>query len=329
MLSGFGASAGRPAAVPALCPDARSILPEPVPLTQPIVTRFAPSPSGHLHVGHAFAARFAWHAARPDGPQGAAGRFLLRLEDIDSARCRPEFEESILRDLAWLGLSPAAPPLRQSERMPAYLEALHRLQAAGLLYPCFCTRARIRSEILGSSQAPHGPEGALYPGFCRAIAPAEAAARIAAGESHAWRLDSAGAARRVGRLVWRDIDSGSQDADATLLGDVVLARKDVPTSYHLSVVVDDAAQGITLVTRGADLAYASHLHRVLQALLDLPVPEWRHHPILLRRDGKRLAKRDRDLTIRELRNTRLTPARVLDLAARWAVDGPPADLTGI
>ncbi len=314
--------------MPGASPQARSVLPEPVTVSKPIVTRFAPSPSGYLHVGHAFAALFAWRAARATGSQDEAGRFLLRMEDIDRERCRPEFEAAILQDLAWLGLSPAEAPLRQSDRMAAYRAALHRLEAAGLLYPCFCTRAQIRTEIQGSSQAPHGPEGALYPGTCRAIGPAEAADRIAAGESHAWRLDSAAAAVRAGRPAWRDIDAGSRPADATLLGDVVLARKDVPTSYHLSVVVDDAAQGVTLVTRGADLAYASNLHRVLQALLDLPVPDWQHHPVLLRRDGKRLAKRDRDLTVRELRARGLSPDRVLDLAANWAEAGPPADLAG-
>ncbi|MFC3231382.1 tRNA glutamyl-Q(34) synthetase GluQRS [Marinibaculum pumilum] len=288
------------------------------------VTRFAPSPSGMLHVGHAYAAHMAWRAAAT----AEGGRFLLRLEDIDRDRCRPEFETAILEDLHWLGLAPAAPPWRQSDRFPVYRQALERLRDAGLVYPCFCTRAQIRAEIAASAQAPHGPEGAIYPGTCRSLEPAEAAARIAAGAAHAWRLDSAAAAARVGRLAWHDLDAGTATADAGLLGDVVLARKEVPTSYHLAVVIDDAAQGITLVTRGEDLRYACHLHRVLQALLDLPVPVWRHHPILLRHDGKRLAKRDRDLTIRELRDRGMSPAALLDLADRWAAEGPPSGEIG-
>ena len=184
-------------------------------------TRFAPSPSGLLHVGHAFAAHFAWQAAR----QGQDGRFLLRLEDIDRDRCRPEFEAAILEDLHWLGLVPAAPPWRQSARFPVYRQALDRLRAAGLVYPCFCTRAQIRAEIAASAQAPHGPEGAIYPGTCRGLDPAAAAARIASGEAHAWRLDAAAAATRAGRVAWRDLDAGVTAADAGLLGDVVLARK--------------------------------------------------------------------------------------------------------
>jgi len=285
----------------------------------PATTRFAPSPSGHLHLGHAFAAFYAHTLA------GVQGRFLLRLEDIDGARCRPEFEASIRRDLEWLGLAPAGAVWRQSERLPAYAAALDRLRSMGLVYPCFCTRAEIRAEVEGSARAPHGPEGALYPGICRRLSPAEAADRIAVGAAHAWRLDSAAAAAFAGTVRWRDLETGSQVADAALLGDAVLARKDVPTSYHLAVVMDDAAQGVTLVTRGEDLRYASHLHRLLQALLDLPVPDWRHHPILLRADGKRLAKRDRALTIRELQAGGWTPGQVLALARNWAERGPPPE----
>lgn len=288
----------------------------------PNTTRFAPSPSGLLHIGHAFAALFAHRAAH----DGGAGRFLLRLEDIDLERCRPEFAAAILEDLTWLGLAPEGPVWRQSERFAVYAAALERLRQEGLVYPCFCTRAEIRTEIERSANAPHGPEGPLYPGTCRRLDPAEAAARVAAGEPHAWRLDSAAAAARAGRVHWHDLDTGIREADAGVLGDAVLARKDVPTSYHLAVVLDDAAQGVTLVTRGEDLRYACHLHRLLQALLDLPVPRWRHHPVLLRRDGKRLAKRDRALTIRELREAGHAPAEVLALAERWAESGPPEGL---
>lgn len=284
------------------------------------VTRFAPSPTGHLHVGHAFAAFYAHRQA------GDKGRFLLRLEDIDQGRCRPEFEGAIAQDLEWLGLHPQGPVWRQSERMPAYAAALERLRAMDLVYPCFCTRAEIRAEIDRSASAPHGPEGPLYPGTCRALERAEAAARIARGDPHAWRLDSAAAGRMAGPVSWRDLDTGHQCADPALLGDVVLARREVPTSYHLAVVVDDAAQGVTLVTRGEDLRYASHLHRLLQALLDLPVPDWRHHRLLLRADGKRLAKRDAALTIGALRAAGWEPDRVLALARAWAADGPPAVL---
>jgi glutamyl-Q tRNA(Asp) synthetase len=261
------------------------------------ITRFAPSPSGHLHLGHAYAALVAHAAARATG-----GRFLVRIEDIDSDRCRPEFEAAIFEDLAWLGLAWDMPVLRQSARARAYADALARLGTLGLLYPCFCTRAEIRAEIASSPSAPHGPEGPLYPGTCRVLTTEERAARIAAGTPHALRLDARRAVERAGTLTWTDADAGQVIAAAEDLGDVVLARAGIATSYHLAVVVDDAFQGVTLVTRGADLFHATHVHRLLQALLDLPTPRYRHHRLITGVDGKRLATRDGATALRVLRS---------------------------
>jgi glutamyl-Q tRNA(Asp) synthetase len=275
----------------------------------PAVTRFAPSPTGLLHLGHAYAALFAWRAAREAG-----GRFLLRIEDIDPGRCRPEHDAAILEDLAWLGLDWDGPVRRQSEHLADYTGALDRLRGMGLVYPCFCTRADIAREIAAAGHAPHGPDGPLYPGLCRALGAGERVARIAAGEAHAWRLDVAAAAAEAGPLHWTDRSHGTIAADPESLGDVVLARKDVATSYHLAVTVDDALQGVTLVTRGEDLFHATHVHRLLQALLDLPVPEWQHHPLLTGPEGRRFAKRDRALTLRALREAGHTPAEVRAMA---------------
>ncbi len=272
------------------------------------ITRFAPSPTGHLHLGHAHAALFAQRAA------GADGRFLLRIEDIDPGRCDPAFEAAIIEDLAWLGLSWEEPVRRQSAHLDDYAVALARLRDMELLYPCFCTRREIREEIARSTQAPHaplhGPEGPLYPGTCKRLDKAERRTRLDAGHAHALRLDVARAARRTGSLAWHDRDRGTQTATSAQFGDVVLARKDIATSYHLAVTLDDARQGITLVTRGDDLFAASHIHRLLQALLDLPVPEWRHHGLLTDTDGKRLAKRGKAAAIRTLRAAGHSPADV-------------------
>ncbi len=278
-------------------------------MPSPIVTRFAPSPTGHLHLGHALSALFAFRAAREGG-----GRFLLRIEDIDRTRCRPEFEAAVKEDLAWLGLTWEEPVRRQSEHFDDYRAALDRLEGMGVLYPCFCTRRQVQAEIAASPAAPHGPDGPLYPGTCRALAAPERARRIAAGVPYAIRLDAAAAIRRCGALHWHDHRRGRQAAAPERLGDVVLARKEVPASYHLAVTIDDALQGVTLVTRGADLFDATHVHRLLQALLDLPVPEYHHHPLLTGADGKRLAKRDRAATLRELRAAGRTPAEVLAMA---------------
>ncbi|MCY4394689.1 MAG: tRNA glutamyl-Q(34) synthetase GluQRS [Rhodospirillaceae bacterium] len=289
-----------------------------------LVTRFAPSPTGHLHLGHVWSAWQAWRRARDEG-----GRFLLRIEDIDAGRCRPEYEAAILDDLAWLGLEWERPVLRQSDHLDRYGAALATIREQGLAYPCFCTRADIRREIEAAGAAPHGPPddlpgnqqdpmgGLRYPGTCRGLSAAERQARIGRGDAHAWRLDAAAAAARFGALTWRDEEAGAVAADPAPSGDVVLARKDVPTSYHLAVTVDDARQGVTLVVRGADLFAATHVHRLLQAILGLPAPLYCHHPLLLDAEGKRFAKRDRSLTLRALREEGLSPAEVIALAENW------------
>ncbi len=273
------------------------------------VTRFAPSPTGYLHLGHAHSALFAWRAAHDVG-----GRFLLRIEDVDKARCRPEFEAAILEDLAWLGLAWESPPRRQSEHMADYADALDRLDRLGLLYPCFCTRKEIRAEIAGAARAPHGPEGPLYPGTCRSLGEDQRRERRASGAAYALRLDVAAAVARAGPLVWTDRGAGEIAAEPASLGDVVLARKEIATSYHLAVTLDDAAQGVTLVTRGADLFHTSHVHCLLQALLGLPVPEWHHHALIAGPDGERLAKRADAASIRALRQAGKTAAEVRALA---------------
>ena len=273
------------------------------------VTRFAPSPTGLLHLGHAYSALFAARAARVAG-----GRFLLRIEDIDQGRRRPELDAAILEDLAWLGLAWEAPVRRQSEHMADYAAALARLGADGLTYPCFCTRKEIQAEVARSGQAPHGADGPLYPGTCRRLEAGERRARIAAGEAHALRLDAAAAAARAGPLRWHDRGRGPQDADPAVHGDVVLARKDTPTSYHLAVTLDDHIQGVSLVTRGMDLFEATHVHRLLQALLGLDVPAYHHHRLVMGPGGQRLAKRDGALTLRALREAGHTPAEARRLA---------------
>ena len=274
------------------------------------VTRFAPSPTGLLHIGHAHSALFARQMAGP------SGTMLLRLEDIDLTRCRPEYTAAIERDLAWLGLAWPTQVRRQSEHFAEYRQALDGLIARGLVYPCFCTRAQLAHAMA----APHGAEP-VYPGLCRALAPAARQARIAAGEAHAWRLDAAAALRETGPLSWRDLDRGVVPADPLALGDVVLARKDIPASYHLAVTWDDALQGVEIVTRGEDLFGASHIHRLLQALLGLPVPVWRHHRLLLDTQGKRFAKRDRAPTLAALRESGRSAA---EMRARAGFPDEPA-----
>jgi glutamyl-Q tRNA(Asp) synthetase len=271
-----------------------------------VVTRFAPSPTGWLHLGHAYAALFAHLEATRN-----RGRFLLRLEDLDVTRSRPEYERGIDEDLHWLGLTWEQPVMRQSQRFPAYAAALRKLQDLNLIYPCFCTRKEIQEEIARIGQAPHGPEGPIYPGTCKRLSPDEVALRLAENRDYALRLDLEKALAFAGaNLRWEDLDHGVFVADPTPLGDVVLTRKDTPASYHLAVVVDDAEQEITLVTRGEDLMPSAHLHRVLQALLDLPVPLWKHHRLITDEQGKRLAKRDDARSLRALRGLGWTPERV-------------------
>ncbi|MGE5271013.1 MAG: tRNA glutamyl-Q(34) synthetase GluQRS [Thiohalocapsa sp.] len=277
-----------------------------------VVTRFAPSPTGYLHLGHVRSALEGWRAAREAG-----GRFLLRIEDIDRGRCRDDYAAAIVEDLAWLGLDWDGPVRRQSEHLADYRTALDRLEAARLVYPCFCTRREIAAEIARSEGAPHlgptGETGAVYPGTCRRLDPAERAERCRTARAYAWRLDVAGALSRTGPLTWCE-DGRAVAADPLALGDVVLARKDTPTSYHLAVTVDDALQGVTLVTRGVDLFAATHVHRLLQALLGLPVPAYRHHELLTDAQGRRLAKRDAALSVRAMRAAGTTPAAVLAAA---------------
>jgi glutamyl-Q tRNA(Asp) synthetase len=260
-----------------------------------VVTRFAPSPTGRLHAGHGYSALMAHDFARARG-----GRFLLRIEDIDRGRCRAEHVQAILDDLRWLGIAWDGPVVFQSVRMALYAEALDRLKRMGVVYPCFCTRADIAREIAASQSAPHGPDGPLYPGTCRGLSDAQRGARLAC-EDHAWRIDMARASALAGPLDWRDASAGRVVADPLSLGDVVLARKDAGTSYHLAVTVDDAAQDVTDVVRGMDLFHATHVHRLLQALLGLPTPGYHHHPLLVGEDGKRLAKRDGAPTLAAMR----------------------------
>ena len=249
-----------------------------------IVSRFAPSPTGGLHLGHAWSAIQAHDRAKNEG-----GRFLLRIEDTDVTRSRPEHVAGIIEDLEWLGLGWDEMSV-QSERLALYDAALDRLRDAGLAYPCFCTRAEIAREVAASLHAPHGPDGPLYPGTCRAIDSTTREERMAT-EAFAWRLDAEEAARRAGPLTWTDELAGTVPVEPLMLGDLVLKGKDRPASYHLAVVVDDAAQDITHVVRGRDIMPSTHAHRLLQAVLGLPEPVYHHHALVLDANGNRLAKR--------------------------------------
>jgi glutamyl-Q tRNA(Asp) synthetase len=268
-----------------------------------VVTRFAPSPTGPLHLGHAYSALLAHDFARRRD-----GAFLLRFEDIDPGRARNEHIDAILEDLTWLGLSFDGEILYQSERLPLYAEALQTLRARDLIYPCFCTRSEIAAEIAASAAAPHGPDGPVYPGTCRALPPHERERR-SAQEPHAWRLDTAKAAALAGPLHWEDGEAEVQ-AGPERFGDVVLARKDAPVSYHLAVTIDDAAQDVTDIVRGRDLYAATDIHRLLQSLLDLPVPHYHHHPLLTGADGRRLAKRHGAPTLASLRESGADPGKL-------------------
>lgn len=284
--------------------------------TPPPVTRFAPSPTGRLHLGHGWSALLAHDFARIHN-----GTFRVRIEDIDGARSRPEHVDGILEDLRWLGLGWDGPIVFQSERLAVYAEAVARLAADGLAYPCFCTRADIARQIAASASAPHGPDGMVYPGTCAALAPTLRAERIAAGHAHAWRLDITKAVARTGPVTWADLDAGEVTADPLPFGDIVLARKDAPGSYHLCATIDDGWMGITHVIRSIDLREATHVHRLLQSLLGLPTPAYRFHPLLVDASGRRLAKRDHSLTIASLRDAGADPAQLLAdwRAARFPV----------
>ncbi len=273
----------------------------------PLVTRFAPSPTGRLHLGHAYAALFAWRRAREAG-----GRFLLRLEDIDLARCRPEYRDAIAADLAWLGIDWDGEVRVQSEHFAAYRRVLDGLAARGLAYPCFCTRADIAREIVAAADAPHTPDGSpRYAGTCRLLPEAVRRERMAAGMPFALRLDMAAALSAVPLpLSFSERGEGRLVCDPARFGDAVLARKDAPASYHLCVSYDDALQGVTLVTRGLDLRPSTNLQRLLQALMGWPEPCYAHHRLIADESGRRLAKRDRAVTLDALRRDGWTPAAV-------------------
>jgi glutamyl-Q tRNA(Asp) synthetase len=278
-----------------------------------VVTRFAPSPTGELHLGSAYSAWIGWHRARE-----AAGRFLVRIEDIDIRRCRRDYEQSMLEDLRWLGLRWDGEVRRQSEHFADYGRVLDQLDRRGLVYPCFCSRAEIEREVGASANAPHGPDGPLYPGTCRHLSVQERRDRISAGQELCMRLDAARAAEQVGPYHFVDETHGRLEGQPLLLGDFVIARKDTPTSYHLSVTVDDHLQGVTLVTRGEDVLPSTHVHVLLQRLLDYEIPLYAHHKLLRDASGRRFAKRDRDFTIRALRESGVTPQQVIERALAMA-----------
>jgi glutamyl-Q tRNA(Asp) synthetase len=281
------------------------------------VFRFAPSPNGYLHLGHALSALLNADMAR-----AANGRLLLRIEDIDRTRCRPEYEAAIYEDLAWLGLAWEAPVRRQSEHFAAYREALDRLTAMGLVYPSFESRGEIARLVAARERAepwPRDPDGVpLYPGMAKELSEGERQRRMA-HEPYALRLDMAAALARAGDLVWTetghgpDGETGRVPANVAQWGDVVLGRKDTPTSYHLAVVIDDALQGVTHVVRGEDLFWATGVHRLLQHLLDLPAPTYHHHRLIRDADGRKLAKSTNATGLRELRGRGETPADIRKL----------------
>lgn len=277
------------------------------------VFRFAPTPNGYLHLGHAFSALLNFDLALE-----ADGRLLLRIEDIDATRCRPEYEQAIYEDLAWLGIVWEEPVRRQSAHLADYRAALATLEARELVYPSFESRAEIaRLVAVRGSAWPRDPDGApLYPGQASMLAPEERCRRMEAGEPYALRLDMAGAMAAGPSLSWSEGgrgpagETGTIAAEPARWGDVVLARKETPTSYHLSVVVDDALQGVTAIVRGQDLFWATGLHRLLQHLLALPVPRYRHHPLMLDADGRKLSKSTRATALRALRADGVTPAEI-------------------
>lgn len=277
-------------------------------MSSKVITRFAPSPTGDLHPGHAYSALFGFEAARKSG-----GRFLLRIEDIDFTRCRREFEQGIYEDLMWLGIEWELPVRRQSDHLTDYFAAAEQLRNRGLLYPCFCTRNDIQREIDAAGGAPHGIEGPLYPGSCRSLSEDERQSRLLGGESYAMRLDVKLAVDEVGsNLEWIDLNRGIQRAEPQMLGDVVLIRKDIGCSYHLAVVVDDALQEVTRITRGEDLFEATHVQRILQALLGLKPPEYLHHSLVCDSNGRRLAKRHEAETLRSMRQRGISVAEFVE-----------------
>ena len=273
---------------------------------QMTTTRFAPSPSGLLHLGHAFSALFAEAQARTEG-----GRFLIRIEDIDLTRCKPEYEAAIFEDLAWLGLEwEQGMVFRQSDCLARYDQFLHLLEESDLIYPCFCTRREIQEEVANAPRAPHGPDGVLYPGICKHMSREERKEKLDQNLPHALRIHMDRAAKLAGPLSFTDRELGRVMVEPQSCGDIVLARKDIRTSYHLAVTIDDALSGVNLVTRGEDLLHATHVHRVLQALYGFPEPRYFHHPLLTDENGKRFAKRDKALTLKALREAGTDPGEL-------------------
>jgi len=273
--------------------------------------RFAPSPTGLLHLGHAYSAVFANQARE-------GGRLLLRIEDIERDRVRDEYVDAIFVDLTWIGLQWEKPVVYQSTRLDLYDAALQTLIHGGHVYRCFCSRKQIAEQTQSIASAPHGPIP-HYPGTCRGLDPRQAAYKAAQGEEFAWRLDISRALKNLGPVTWHDRRRGVQQVEP--VSDPILARRDIGTSYHLSSVVDDADQGVTLVTRGSDLFESTHVHRIIQGLLGLPTPDYHHHPLVGDAEGHRLSKRDKSISLRSLRESGATPAEVLDQARRQLIPG--------
>lgn len=287
------------------------------------VFRFAPSPNGELHLGHAYSALFGFDLCRRAG-----GRFLLRIEDIDPIRCQPEYEQAIYRDLAWLGLEWEEPVRRQSAHMEDYRTAIRRLRELGLVYPSFMSRAEIAAATADSAWPRDPDQAPLYPGNDRDLDPAEAEARITAGAPYALRIRIDKAVAMAGRLSWREEgeglggETGIVEANPAAWGDFVIARKDTPTAYHLAVVVDDDVQGVTHIVRGRDLFFATAPHRLLQALLGLPAPVYHHHALVTDETGRKLSKSDRDTSLRALREAGASPT---DIRRLVGIDATPAE----
>ena len=262
------------------------------------VTRFAPSPTGKLHLGHAYSALYSEKIARENN-----GKFIVRIEDIDKTRCKQQYVDCILDDLNWLGVKWCDEVLIQSTRIEQYQLASKKLLSLGVLYPCFCTRKEIASNSDVANRKLHNENNSLYPGTCRNLSDEEVSEKIRKGMPYSLRLNSAKAKEKVGKVYWSDHLSGLHEVDYDVMGDVVIVRKDIGTSYHLAVTVDDDFQGVNLVTRGLDLFESTHVHRVLQSLLDLDIPEWSHHELIRDSAGKRYSKSDQSLSLEKLRES--------------------------
>jgi len=271
-------------------------------------TRFAPSPTGHMHLGHAFSAIFSYELAKKLG-----GKFILRIEDIDQQRSNQLFEESIYEDLDWLHIKYDRKVRRQSQHMDDYRAAAGELKTLGFIYPCFCSRSDIKAEIMRAGNAPHEGENIFYPGTCRRLSMEERNKKLENEKNYAWRLNVRAAAKKLGILLWKDLRLGNQNVPVGTIGDVILARKDIPTSYHLSVTLDDHLQRIGIVSRGEDLVESTHIHKIIQLLLGLQSPLYLHHPLIMDSNGKRLSKRNRAQTVKSLKSKGYKREDVIDL----------------